>query len=372
MGMRDMARPLYGNLACASLRLETGHAGLWYDKFCDRWSNNWTLEASGETDSKKLAWIETVTKNPVGNKEMIEEAISRILRLALARGGLFGVLVSESRFVTGLGRSHPVESGFAWHPTLGVPYLPGSSVKGMIRDWAEREAEPSPSLDEVKKIFGSRGAVGQIDVLDLLPLAPVRLEADVTTPHYGGWTPEAPPADWCGPVPVPFLVTAIGVSFAFALLPRSQTGREALGIVRSWLTEAIVWAGAGAKTSVGYGRFRLDEDEATKWRKRAEDTRAAKAENIQRAEMVRTPEGRWQIEIQGRSERDILELVRVHLSKEPLSDPAERRALARAVAATGLPVLWRKGTKRDRETQVGAAKLKERAKLIEGEMGKEN
>jgi len=45
----------------------------------------------------------------------------------------------------------------------------------------------------------------------------------------------------------------------------------------------------------------------------------------------------------------------------PVSDPAGRRALARAVAATGLRELWRKGRKRDSATRVGSAKLKERA-----------
>jgi len=33
------------------------------------------------------------------------------------------------RFVSGLGRSRPVENGFVWHHTLGVPYLPGSSIR---------------------------------------------------------------------------------------------------------------------------------------------------------------------------------------------------------------------------------------------------
>ena len=34
--------------------------------------------------------------------------------------------------VTGMGNPHPLESGFTWHPTLGMPYLPGSAV-GLVR-----------------------------------------------------------------------------------------------------------------------------------------------------------------------------------------------------------------------------------------------
>jgi CRISPR-associated protein Cmr6 len=30
-----------------------------------------------------------------------------------------------------------VENGFLWHPTLGVPYLPGAAVKGLVRAYVE-------------------------------------------------------------------------------------------------------------------------------------------------------------------------------------------------------------------------------------------
>jgi CRISPR-associated protein Cmr6 len=357
-------RPLCNRLANAELALGTGHAGLWYDKLCGLWSEKWTLEASGDGASKKLEWIETVTKNPIGSEELLEEAVLRVIRLVLAKGGTFGVFTCESRFVTGLGRSHPAENGFVWHPTLGVPYLPGSSVKGMLRSWVRQEADPRPSNDEILRVFGGRGAVGQVDVLDALPVSPVQLEADVMTPHYAGWTPADPPADWRSPVPIPFLVTAMGTRFLFAVLPRSAIARDLADTARSWLVEALKLAGAGAKTSTGYGRFRFEEKETSRWKKLVEGTRNAEAQSAQRAEAMKTPEGRWQLALEGKSERDILELVRVHLSKEPLPDPAERRAFARAVAATGLPALWRKGSKQERETQVGEAKLKERARLV--------
>ena len=141
--------------------------------------------------------------------------------------------------------------------------------------------------------------------------------------------------------------------------------------VRCWLGEALEIGGAGAKTSVGYGRFRFSEVETSRWRNPIEEARAAEAESAA-AEAIKTSEGRWQLALQGKSERDILGLVRVHLLKDPLSERTERRAFARAVAGTGLPALWRKGDKRERETQVGGAKLKERAKLVAAEAGDDN
>ena len=84
--------------------------------------------------------------------------------------------------MTGLGRSHPVENGFAWHPTLGMPYLPGSSVKGMVRAWAEQETDPRPASEELDRLLGKQNSAGSVCFLDALPIKPVKLEADVMTP----------------------------------------------------------------------------------------------------------------------------------------------------------------------------------------------
>jgi CRISPR-associated protein Cmr6 len=94
--------------------------------------------------------------------------------------------------------------------------------------------------------------------LDAIPISGVRLEADVMTPHYAGWTPEALPGDWREPVPVPFLVVASRSAFVFSLLPRGVE-RSELENVFHWLREALRFSGAGAKTAVGYGRFAYDE-----------------------------------------------------------------------------------------------------------------
>jgi len=155
--------------------------------------------------------------------------------------GKYFVFKSTSRFVTGLGRSHPIENGFAWHPTLGTPYLPGSSIKGMVRAWARKEMEG-------------------VCFLDALPLAPVQLEADIMTPHYANWTAEKPPGDWCSPNPIPFLTAAPGTAFFFSFLPRAGKSASDLDSLGEWLGDALLEAGAGAKTSIGYGRFVRDQE----------------------------------------------------------------------------------------------------------------
>ena len=263
-------------------RLRDGHAGLWFDKFCDRWrvqDRTWSMK-SGK--GSKLEWIDTLTTGKVGTAGQIEECASRLVRLIDRRGGRFAVCATESRFVTGLGRSHPVENGFAWHPTLGTPYLPGSSIKGLVRAWARLDADPSPSRETVERLLGDFGTAGGISFLDAVPIEPVQLEADVMTPHYAGWTTKEPPGDWCSPVPIPFLVTAAKTRFLFGVVPcRADT--DDLSAVMSWLCSALAWNGAGAKTAVGYGRFGMDDEKTADLKQRLRDE-DIEAEERMRAE----------------------------------------------------------------------------------------
>ena len=76
--------------------------------------------------------------------------------------------------------------------------------------------------------------------------------------------------------------------------------------------------------------------------------------------------------MQGRSEAEILDLVRIHLEKEPLEAPRERRAFAHAVQSKGLLEQWRQGRKQEPQTNVGKKKLKERARLLDNALAGNN
>ena len=158
-----MTRPLYRDaVRHPAERPPEGHAGLWYDKFCNRWhveGDSWSLASArdGTGGGQKLGWINTLTNGKVGVGDELDGYASRLARLVERRKGRYGVFVAESRFVTGLGRSHPVENGFAWHPTLGTPYLPGTSIKGMVRTWASLgAAPPAPRRDPSAPVWWSR------------------------------------------------------------------------------------------------------------------------------------------------------------------------------------------------------------------------
>lgn len=363
-----MTLPLYRAAARPAHRDPEGHAGLWFDKFCDRWrvaDGGWTMASDGKNDNPKLDWIGTLTGGRVGAREQIDGYASRLLRLTTSRGGRAEVFTTTARFVTGLGRSHPVENGFAWHPTLGTPYLAGSSVKGLVRAWATTDAEPRPDPGTLGRLLGSPEKAGTVCFLDAAPIAPVRLEADVMTPHYAGWSAEDPPGDWRSPNPIPFLTTADGMPFLFGIIPLRLSSDDDLEVVSGWLRSALENAGGGAKTAVGYGRFARDDEETRRLNELtiAEDRR--RREERAREDAMKNPEGRWRLTLQERTEAEILDLVRIRLEKEPLEDPVERRAFVQALLATELVDHWRRGRTRDSRTGVGKKKLKERAGLVD-------
>ncbi len=265
-------RPLYAAVASATLvSATTGNAGLWYDKFCDRWKPDWTGFAG---DSGKRDWIAQIANIDAGNSQkkvgysaLMTEAVKRLEDLVEAQAGCSFRRTTAWRFVTGLGRNHPVENGFAWRHDLGTPYIAGSSLKGLARAYARDWA----SLDDetLERTFGPRPeaglAIGSVVFLDALPIEPVALDADVMTPHYGPWyrgENNAVPADWHSPTPIPFLTVAPGQTFVFAMLPRNrsnQRDQEDCKMVADLLNEALETLGAGAKTAVGYGQFVEEE-----------------------------------------------------------------------------------------------------------------
>jgi len=248
------------------------HAGLWFDRFFDRYDNGWKVP---KDEKGKLDWINTVTGSKVGDDNLVKSFAARQKLLLEAQGGTSMVMATDWHFVTGMGNNHPVENGFVWHPTLGVPYLTGATVKGMLRGycevWMDMDKEKtlcwfeSPPKEPKKN---ANSGAGELIFFDAVPTQSVELKADVMTPHYGKWyaegasrpnEPDTVPADWHDPMPLPFLVVNKGQFFQFGIAKRPNSNID-LDKVCNALTDALQWLGAGAKTAAGYGRFSEDKN----------------------------------------------------------------------------------------------------------------
>lgn len=280
-----MVRPLYRIEGVSPTLGRDGHAGLWYDKFCDTWRSgeSWSMKGSDGSRNPKLDWIRAVAGGIGG--DAIEEQAMRIARMVAGCEGSFRVFASSSRFVAGLGRSHPVENGFAWHHTLGTPYLPGSSAKGMVRAWARAEDVTEGNVSKLDRLLGSRDRAGSVSILDAIPVGQVTLEADVMTSHYANWTLDDPPGDWNPPTPIPFLTLAAESRMLFGVVPCRGATTEDAGIVMDWIARALSWQGAGAKTAVGYGRFEPDDAATLSLKQRLEQAKRAQEAEKRRAAM---------------------------------------------------------------------------------------
>ena len=121
--------------------------------------------------------------------------------------------IATAPFTTGLGNEHPLENGFAFLNPYGLPYLPGSGVKGVLRqaarelasgEWGashgwssekthllERKGQPTIELSTIDVLFGLESANGgsehvrgTLSFWDALPQIPGdSLAVDIMTPH---------------------------------------------------------------------------------------------------------------------------------------------------------------------------------------------
>lgn len=175
---------------------------------------------------------------------------------------------TATRLLVGMGYKNALEVGLTFHHPGGFPYLPGSSVKGLCRAWAEM-VEENVDKETVKRIFGTAtknekeeaGAMeaGTVCFLDALPVQFPKLDVDLMNPHFGDYYQdqknETAPGDWLNPVVIPFLAISPGQAFRFFLVGRTAEAAEDVEEARGWLEKALQELGAGGKTAAGYGYF---------------------------------------------------------------------------------------------------------------------
>ncbi|ANJ66659.1 type III-B CRISPR module RAMP protein Cmr6 [Halothiobacillus diazotrophicus] len=306
-----MTAPIYGQGDLPGSCPDEAHRGLWFERFYDQYdSATWAvLKPRGNQDKQgNTHWLlSEFHGREAGSAPALERHNAALAELVGGLGGQVLRFHSGGHLVTGMGNPHPVENGFAWHPTLGVPYLSGAAVKGLLRSYIEThlDAEGAELRGLLRQWFGSADKDpnkvpdaqeatqrGALVFFDALPVRPVTLSVDVMTPHMGQWYargdkvpgPDAVPADWHQPVPVPFLAARdIELQFGFCLRPGATGAATGIDLadVADALTRALTESGAGGKTATGYGALYRDvESEA---RLEAERTRRAS----ERAETAR-------------------------------------------------------------------------------------
>jgi CRISPR-associated protein Cmr6 len=181
------------------------------------------------------------------------------------RGAKKGIARVKGRMIIGLGDESVLETAITLHRIYGVPYIPGSALKGLAANYTrQRLGETWEKGSEAYKIvFGDTDDTGYITFFDALYIPGTgfrerALYPDVITVHHQKYYQGLNlPADWDDPNPVPFL-SATGsylIALAGSELEYQQSWIEATFAI---LGHALAELGIGAKTSSGYGRMELE------------------------------------------------------------------------------------------------------------------
>jgi CRISPR-associated protein Cmr6 len=181
------------------------------------------------------------------------EAARHSLQLVGWHSNTFTAAV-DWRLVTGLGTAGVLEgAGMVLHPLYGFPFLPGSSVKGLVRHYLCFDSQNERDDSRLGRLFGSQDQRGGVIFWDAFPDTLPALEVDITNAHYRDYYMgdlPAPPGDYMSPNPVYFLTVAAGTKFRFTLLAwEGDLLQQAVEATQ----QAIALLGVGAKTRAGYG-----------------------------------------------------------------------------------------------------------------------
>ncbi len=204
---------------------------------------------------------------------------------------------SESRLVIGLGAGSVLETSLTLHKVWGIPYIPSTALKGILRMaffWEiAREIAKGISLGDLQKmldepieefkkrkgerlnecygkilkfkyLLGSPDYKGLLLFLDAYPLD-LKFDVDVMNVHYPEYYSgkEKKARDDEMPNPIFFLTLAPGVRFLvvilfdvkrYELIEEKEFSKEEVKVeVECLIARAFKEFGVGAKTRVGYG-----------------------------------------------------------------------------------------------------------------------
>lgn len=167
-----------------------------------------------------------------------------------------------STYISGLGSQHVTETGLDTHTTFGVPYLKGSALKGVLSHWV-KQVESELSEEVYLQIFGSdddqNPKQGDIVFHDVF-FDKFNLQSDIMSPHFGAYYGGEQLSEQNSPIPIDFITVAFsqaGIG-ALSLTPHAKLTEADLDIIVTWLNQALQEFGIGAKTALGYGRFRVN------------------------------------------------------------------------------------------------------------------
>lgn len=334
--MRDAAKSL--------MDAKLTHGGLLYQLLADTTDDE--KEKGKVPTDKKGIWFKRLSEiKPTADYQRVYDDWLNTLRLDCSTA----LATNTTPLLLGVGQPSASEVGLTIHPLLGVPYLPGTSLKGVLAHYLmatygpeelgvnphdPQHPEPdrapyqgvswdgtkikhgpgavyralfgAPEADHDKDFKGDNtgATVGRVIFHDALmvPLAAEDADGpfvrDVVNPHLNSYyQKDQDPNDHDSPVPVFFLAVRSGLKFHIALGGDGSLHK----LTHKLLQEALAEWGIGAKTRAGYGRLSLMSLELTP------------EEQLREVERAREEEARQQQEELNKARQERAQLVQRYL-----------------------------------------------------------
>ena len=249
--MRESLAALY-----ATARRAAPHAGLLLQQ-------GWEEHVEGEAKAKHVRKVCEVNVDSLYDRAFHrwQEATADQTRFRQLRLDL------KSRLFIGTAGGGALETSCAISHSYGVPYIPGSSIKGVVNTHARQRFDGGDGHKVCDELFGSgagqqpsaglAGLIGFHDAWWVPRSAQAPLVPEVVTSHhpeYYSRDGKSPATDFDSPVPN--AQVAVQGSFLFVM----EGPCEWLELAADILTDALHTRGLGAKTRAGYGYFSADPE----------------------------------------------------------------------------------------------------------------
>lgn len=179
----------------------------------------------------------------------------------------------NGRLFLGIGGSTPytTTNPMKLHPLYGIPYIPGSTIKGVIRNyWRHEHLTRNSDMegtgrekDYLDLCFGTgtdeeQAASGKLIFLDAYPVEAYKIVKDVLTPHYKTYYNEKgarPPRDDDYPniISLPAIEDTAFMIYIGLNFKSSAVDEDLRNQIIQTIINTFAEYGVGAKTEIGYG-----------------------------------------------------------------------------------------------------------------------
>lgn len=229
------------------------NASLWLDKYLDRMES--------EPNQVLVDQVVKYFQNVPGYQEYFN-----LWKTTLMTAGvkIFKEALTLNRLAIDLGANSVLETNIALLHTYGVPYIPGSALKGLAAHFADQYLSDPLWRKQgglaYEIVFGTTNSAGYVTFFDALYIPNSGKDGqaiwkDVITVHHADYyqSGSKPPADYDGTTIIPLLTASS--RFLIGLAGPDEWVEKAYQILGLALKEE----GIGAKTSSGYGRMHLED-----------------------------------------------------------------------------------------------------------------